>query len=215
MSLIQVKDWVKRADNSLQQQRLIPDAVSVARHIDEFLQLARQIRRFPVFEHLPLDDLEEVAERLVYGHFEDGHVFFKAQELAERLYIIHQGEVELIDATSPGHQPAIVSANHAFGGLGFVTGAPHSVTAVAKTDVTAWVLRKQDFEEMLHQSKSLENGLRDFLRQETIAAYLEQKQHFDPQKASHWVQKALHSMNAGQLIPCLFLVFDNRAWRSL
>ncbi len=208
LTLIQVKDWVKKASASLRKQRLIPDAVCIDHHIDEFLQLARQIRRFPVFEHLPLDDLEEVAERLVYRHFEDGHVFFQTKEAANRLYIVHQGEVELIDATSPGHQPLIVSTQDAFGALGFVTGAPHSVTAVAKTDATAWVLRKQDFEEMLHQSKSLENGLRDFLSQEAIAAYLEQKQHFDSQKASAWVHKALHNMNAGQLIPSATSVAD-------
>jgi CRP-like cAMP-binding protein len=197
----QVQDWIGTAINSLQESRIIPPARQVENHAQEFLDLARQIRRFPVFQHLPEADLQEIADRLVYRHLEDGYAFFQPQELSDRLYIIARGEVEVLNPNTPRKKPLILARGDALGELSFVTGAPHTVTAVAKTDVAVWVLRKQDFEEMLQQSKDLEAGVSNFLEQPKITDYLQTRQHFEPNKAGAWVQQALKSMNAGQLIP--------------
>ena len=201
LTLSQVRDWIASAIRSLGQERIIPPAIKLENHSQKFLNLARQIRRFPVFKHLPEADLREIAARLVYRHFEDGYAFFQPQELSDRMYIIDQGEVEVLNPNTPRKKPLILSSGDALGELSFVTGAPHTVTAVAKTDVAVWVLRKQDFEEMLQQSKDLETEVSRFLEQPKITDYLQKRQHFEPHKAGAWVQQALKSMNAGQLIP--------------
>ncbi|MGK7948779.1 MAG: cyclic nucleotide-binding domain-containing protein [Xenococcaceae cyanobacterium] len=197
----QVQNWIALAINSLRQERIIPPAIQVDNHAEEFLNLARQIRRFPVLSHLPEADLREIADRLVYRHLEDGYAFFQPQELSDRLYIIDRGEVEVLNPNTPRKKPLILTQGDALGELSFITGAPHTVTAVAKTDVAVWVLRKQDFEEMLQQSKDLEVGVSNFLEQPKVADYLQKRQHFEPNKVGVWVQQALKSMNAGQLIP--------------
>ncbi|MDJ0573600.1 MAG: cyclic nucleotide-binding domain-containing protein [Xenococcaceae cyanobacterium MO_234.B1] len=201
LTVLQVRDWIASAIISLRQKRIIPPPINVENHSQEFLNLARQIRRFPVFKHLPEADLREIADRLVYRHFEDGYAFFQPQELSDRLYIIARGEVEVLNPNTPRKKPLILSWGDALGELSFVTGAPHTVTAVAKTDVAVWVLRKQDFEEMLQQSKDLETEVSRFLEQPKITEYLQKRQHFEPNKAGAWVQQALKNMNAGQLIP--------------
>ena len=201
LTLSQVRDWVAAAITSLREERMIPPAVQVENHAQEFLNLARQIRRFPVFKDLPDADLREIADRLVYSHLEDGYAFFQPQELSDRLYIIDRGEVEVLNPNTPRKRPLILYPGDALGELSFVTGAPHTVTAVAKTDVAVWVLRKQDFEEMLLQSKDLEVGVSNFLEKPKVDDYLQKRQHFESNKAGAWVQQALRSMNAGQLIP--------------
>lgn len=201
MKLPDIKDWVSRAIASLGEDRAIPDAVPNEHNAEDFLEIARQIRRFPLFEDLPTDELEEISERLVYRSFDDGYVFFKPKEIANHLYLIHRGEVELIDTQSPGKTPPVVRDRDAFGVLSFITGAPHTMTGVAKTDVKGWVLRKQDFQEMIQQSEYLERSLENFLSDESVKAYLENKQDFDPKKARRWVEKALQSMNAGEIVP--------------
>ncbi|MDJ0618266.1 MAG: cyclic nucleotide-binding domain-containing protein [Calothrix sp. MO_192.B10] len=201
LTLPQVKDWVSRAIATIRKDHTIPDAVKVERETKNFLRLARQIRRFPLFKHLPYKELEDIANRLVYHHCEDGYAFFQPQETADRLFIVHQGEVELLDPNNPRRKPIILSSGDAFGGFSFVTGANHTVTAVAKTDATVWTLRKQDFDEMLQQSRNLEDALREFLQQDIVTAYLQDKQHFEPNKVSKWVQQALQSMNADHLLP--------------
>ncbi len=92
LTLSQVKDWISLAINSLRQERIIPPAIQVDNHSEGFLNLARQIRRFPVFKSLPETDLREIADRLVYRYLEDGYAFFQPQELSDRLYIIDRGD---------------------------------------------------------------------------------------------------------------------------
>ena len=165
------------------------------------MRLARTIRRFPVFNYLPQDDLEDLAERLVYRCYQDGHVFFQPDEDSDRLYIIHKGEVEIIYPSHLQKPPLILTTADPFGELSLITNAVHTVTAVAKTDVAIWTLRKQDFQEMLQQSPHLEKSVRVFLEGTKLSDYLQTRQHFEPTKAVQWVQQALESMNAGKLIP--------------
>ncbi len=200
--LAQVKDWVAKAVNSINLQRLIPDAIKINHNITGFLAIARQIKRFPLFEHLPLDDLEEIGDRLFYKNFEDGFVFFREGEIADRIYMIDEGEVELIESKTR-NKPQMLTNLDAFGGFALITRANHSVTAVAKTDVKGWVLREQDLWEMLQQSTAFKKAITEFLRQRKVQTYLAEKQHLAPKKAIDWANKALKSMNSGQLIPAV------------
>lgn len=201
LSLSEVKDWVTLAIEKLHQERKLFPAVQIEQKIPEFLQLARQINRFPVFSFLPQEELEDLADRLVYKCLESGSVFFQSSESSDRLYIIHQGEVEILYPSHLNQAPIVLVSGDTIGELSFVTGASHTVTAIAKTDVGVWILRKQDFDEMLQQSKELEEGIKAFLSQPKLKNYLQKRQNFERTKAEEWTQKALKSMNAGHLIP--------------
>ncbi|MGK7917103.1 MAG: cyclic nucleotide-binding domain-containing protein [Prochloraceae cyanobacterium] len=201
LSLVAINDWVSLAVATLQEKRKIDPAKKITQKKTEFLRLARTIRRFPVFSYLPQEELEDIAARLVYRYHQDGDVFFQPDDFSDRLYIIHQGEVEIIFPHDLQKAPLVLTRADSFGELSFVTEAPHTVTAIAKTDVELWTLRKQDFEEMLQQSPSLEESVKAFLEQPKLKDYLQTRQHFDSTKAAQWVQQALHSMDAGKLIP--------------
>ena len=201
LSVEQIKDWLSSALVTLRKKREIKSAVKITQKQSDFLNLARNIRRFPVFSYLPEEDLEDIADRIVYSNYKDGHVFFQPNDFSDRLFIIHQGELEVIYPRHLNKPPLVLTTADAFGELSFVTGAPHTVTAIAKTDITVWILRKQDFEEMLHQSPRLEESVKTFLEQPKLNDYLQTRQHFDSDKAAQWVQKSLQSMNQGKLIP--------------
>lgn len=201
LSLSEVKDWVNLALSTLNQERKIRSAVEITQKKPEFLQLARQIRRFPVFSYLPQEDLEEIADRLVYRFCPDGYVFFQPKDFCDRLYIIDHGEVQILYPSHLQQAPLVLTSGDPFGELSFVTGTSHTVTAIAKTDVELWTMRKQDFEEILQQSPRLEESVKTFLEQPKLQDYLQKRQNIDSTKAVEWVQQALKSMNAGKLIP--------------
>lgn len=201
-NLEQVKDWVTKAFNSIKFQRLIPDAIPVDRNLTDFLMIARQIKRFPLFKNLPLDELKEIGNCLLYQHFDDGFVFFQAGEFADRLFFINEGEVELIEPKSI-NKPQVLKNLDAFGGFATITRSNHSVMAIAKTDVTAWVLREKDLWEISQQSNGFKIALTQFLQEKRVQTYLAEKQHLEPQKAVDWSIKAFQNMNNGQLIPAV------------
>ena len=201
LSLAAITDWVSLAVATLQEKRKIPPAVKITQKKPEFLTLARKIRRFEVFSYLTEAELSEIAARLVYRSYPDGKVFFQPGDFSDRFYLIHQGEVEIIFPRDLQRDPLVLTTGDPFGELSFVTEANHTVTAIAKTDVKLWILRRQDFEEMLQQSPRLEASVKTFMEQPKLKDYLQTRQHFDSTKAAQWIQQALKSMDAGELIP--------------
>ena len=197
----QVQAWVNLAKEKIHQDRKIPSAVKIEQKEAEFLKLARQIRRFPVFSYLPQEDLEDIAARLIYRQQEKGHIFFQPSEVADSLYFVDQGEVEVFYPSQLNQPSLVLTSGDALGELAFITGLAHTVTAIAKTEVAVWILRKQDFEEMLQQSESLEKSIKLFLEDPRLHNYLQKRQGFELTKITDWVKQALDSMNAGRLIP--------------
>jgi CRP-like cAMP-binding protein len=201
LSLEQIQDWVKAGITHLRQFRKIIPAVPLEENQAEFLQLARQIQRLPIFSYLPQQDLRMIAEVLVYNHYSNGHVFFQPEDSSDRLYILHQGEVQIIYPTALQKPLMLLKGGDTLGELSFITGATHTVTAIATTPVQAWSIRKQDFENLLQQSSHLENSLKTFLEQPKLQEYLEKRQKLESSQAIAWIEQALQSMNAGKLIP--------------
>lgn len=197
----QINHWLSAATEKIHSEGVILPAVEIERHVQDFLPIARQITRFPVFRDLFHHELLEIAQRLTYHHRKDGHVFFQPEEASDRLLIIHQGEVEIVYPHHLQKSPIVLKPGDPVGELSFVTGANHSVSAIALTDVQVWVLRKRDFEEMLQQSKNLEEAVKVFLEQPKMQNYLLKQQNFTPSQAGQWLQKACQNMNAGHLIP--------------
>jgi CRP-like cAMP-binding protein len=201
LSLSSLREWEYLALETLKKERKIISAVKIEQKKTEFLDLARQIKRFPLFSFLPQEDLEEISERLVYHQYPSGYVFFQPRDLSDLLYIIYRGEVQIIYPTQLQKNSLILTTGDPFGELSFLTGTAHTVTAIAKTEMGVWTLRKQDFEEMLKQSIYLENAVKQFLEHSPLKDYLQTRHEFDSQKVTEWVQTALKSMNADKIIP--------------
>jgi len=197
----QVKEWVVMAIHSVQEGRAIPSAVNLEEKKQEFAHALQHIHRVPLFQQLPPHDVEAIAACVFTKRHDKGHTFFHQQEPADRMYIIEQGEVALLDPQNHTRSQVTLHENDAFGGMSFFTGSRHAVTAVATTDTTVWVLRKRDFESLLKESPTLVRAVRSFFQQGEIVNYLQQKQGFDPTKAAHWVRTAVHSMDLDKFIP--------------
>ena len=202
MAPTEAHTWVEHARMSIQTSGTLPAATQVQRHEQEFSAAVSHIRRVPIFQHLPPEDIQRLAMYLFSKTHEKGHTFFHAGELAGRMYIIEHGEVTLIDPKDKTRSQEILGDHDAFGAMSFLNNADHTVTAVATAEATTvWVLRKRDFNTLLAQSRPLVQAVQQFLQHEQEATYLEQQQHVDPHKASRWVQKAVSNMDAGKLIP--------------
>jgi CRP-like cAMP-binding protein len=208
LNLSEVQEWVSLATNYIQRERKILPAVSLEQKETEFLHYARQIRRFDIFNYLPQQDLEEFAARLIYRNYPSGTVFFQPNELSDNLFFLHQGQVEIFYPIHLNKPSAILVAGDTFGELAFITKASHTVTAIAKSEVGLWILRQQDFGELLYQSKSLVEAVKSYLDNPSLQDYLQKRQNFDSSKSSQWVKQALENMNAGRLIPSVKMMED-------
>jgi len=205
----EIKDWVQRVVKTVHHERKLLPAIETDQKKVGFLQLARQIQGFPLFSYLPKEDLEEIADRLTYASLESGSIFFQPSEAADRFYILHDGEVEIVYPGHLGIPNQILKPGRVFGELAFLTGSPHTVTAIARTPASVWVFRKQDFHEMVQQSREFEESVGNFLKAPEMKDYLQKRQNVEATKSAEWVNHALESMHAGQLIPSARMISED------
>jgi CRP-like cAMP-binding protein len=195
------KAWVTEMVERLEKDKLLPPLSDIERNQTRFIHSAPDINRLPIFNDLSEDGISAIASRLVYKTYRRGESFYQKDEPADRMFIIDDGEVSLLDPDNINARSKILADHDAFAGLSFLTGTHHTTSAVATRDTSVWVLLKYEFDELLQEVPELEQRVADYLKQKDIETYLEQKQHFDTSKAMYWINTAVKNMDAGRLIP--------------
>jgi CRP-like cAMP-binding protein len=193
--------WSDMAVDYLGHHGRLPPLARPERREVEFSAAAQQIQRTRLLSNLPPESVRNVASRLLYRKFKRGDTLFQRGDQADRMYIIEHGEVSLIHVDEPSSRHTILHKNDAFGGMAFLTGARHTSAAIATRKTAVWMLRKEDFVELLEVDTELERRVRSYLEDSEVADYLERKQHFDFDRASRWVSTAIRNMDTGKLIP--------------
>jgi CRP-like cAMP-binding protein len=201
MTKAEARQWSDAAVQDLINRGKIPTAVVLERRSEAFCAIANQVERVPFFKDLPLGELKAVSECLLYKQESQGQTLFHHGDLSDRMYIIDQGEVSLIDAQDKFRNPMVYRSHDAFGGLSFITGARHTVSALATQPTRLWVLRKSDLKRLLPKTQVFRERLKQFLQQHDLGSYLQTKLNFDRDKSTRFIQSALKTIDRGQGIP--------------
>jgi CRP-like cAMP-binding protein len=194
----QVETWAKEAIASLRDNGTIPPAVKVDRGDESLRELIQDVGSTLIFDDLPEDELKQVVGYLFRRTVERGETLFQRGQIAERMYIIEEGEVALVDPQNELKPAEKLFDGDAMGGLAFVTGARYTKSAVATMDTTLWVLRKRDFEQLLRRSPLLEEKVRELVQAENIASYLRERHEFNADDAARWIRGAVRSLENGR-----------------
>lgn len=201
LSSPQAMEWLNDATGSLIDQGVVPAAINIQRHSETFRDKLLYMQHIPLTQGLSMAALEMISSRLIYKQHQRGTCFYHQHEIAGRMYIIEHGEVNLFDAKAGRHESMVVNDFDAFGDISMITGAKHSVTAVAASDTTVWELRKSDFDELLILIPELSDRVRAYVQRAGIDGYLVSRHQMDEVNTARWMRKALRSIDHGQPIP--------------
>jgi CRP-like cAMP-binding protein len=196
-----VEDWRANARASLRAGGNVPNAVTIEHRHDALVRVSDGVRHMPIFQGLPTNELKAVAERLIDVPFERGDTLFRHGDPADRMFILEEGEVALIDPTDPLGMRITVDEGDAFGARSFITAARRSNTAIATDDCSVWVLRKADFDVLLRRFPHLLERVKSYLEDDEVTAYLEHRQGIDAARVARWLKRAMRNVNDGRLIP--------------
>jgi small-conductance mechanosensitive channel/CRP-like cAMP-binding protein len=136
------------------------EAVAAQRHEGHIAERIALLRNLELFAQFSEEEMRTVAEHLVYAPFASGDVITTQGSVAHWLYILTQGEVEVL-LEAPGQKRRAVGRISAggsgsfFGEMGLLTGAPRSATVVARGDVICFCLDKRSFEDIMHARPGL------------------------------------------------------------
>lgn len=199
LSAVDVDDWVQRATHDLQECGRYEAPLSRKPVSADAEMMLADARRTQIFSDLPRPALRRLAQYLIAGSAESGFTFFRAGQLADRMYVLKAGRVALIDPADPSGYSLAVLPGDAFGADSFVTEGAHTVTAVALDDSEVYALRRKDLDTLLHDDPDLRQALAGYLCNEHIQSYLTSRQKLAPEKAARWVNQAIRGIEGETL----------------
>ncbi len=149
----------------------------------ENMQRVQSLKQIPLFRSLTDDELHTLAEGLSPAIYTAGETITKQGSVANWLYILTSGTVEIrtnIDPDGPDGPASVQSrlvtslkAPDVFGEMSLMTGEARSADVVATTDVECFRLDKETFQQVLLPRPEIANELSEKLakrRIELIAA---------------------------------------------
>jgi CRP-like cAMP-binding protein len=145
-----------------------------------------------LFNTLHNDELADIAEQLVYTPFVQGDIMMRQGEIAHWLYIMISGTVDVFLELPDGGRRRIDTLHGGcfLGEMGLMTGDPRSATVIAQSEVLAYRLDKDSFQQVLAHRPELAveisellasrrfdiDNLRQQLDSESVAQLMAQQQ---------------------------------------
>ncbi len=117
------------------------------------------LKQIPIFETLNAVSLKKLAKVSTKEHFKKGTNIIREGELGDSLYIILEGEVEVVKGVKRAKKSfAFLKPFDFFGEMAILENNPRSATVIAKEHSVLLKLCKTDFEKLLvkHSHISLE-----------------------------------------------------------
>jgi CRP-like cAMP-binding protein len=120
---------------------------------EEARELARRLKALQhvdIFAHLQEDEMRQVAERLVFTPFAPGDVITRQGAEAHWLYVLVEGEAQVVFEDASGQHPVSrLREGTVFGERGMMLGERRSATVTAVGDVKCYRLDRAAFEDII------------------------------------------------------------------
>ncbi|HUK56237.1 MAG TPA: cyclic nucleotide-binding domain-containing protein [Nitrospiria bacterium] len=108
------------------------------------------LKTVPFFQELSEDELKKLTEVMEEKSFKKGEIIFNEGEEGKALYLLVEGEVEVVKTMKGWYQEtlAVFKKGRLFGELSFLSGRNHSALARATQDVKVFVLTKNQYDRL-------------------------------------------------------------------
>ena len=117
------------------------------------------VKKFPLFNECTNAELIKIANTMHKVSFNAGDVVFKKGDPGDALFLIREGEVEIL-APAPGGEDtedvvAVLGPGELFGEMALVEREPRSATVRAKSDAKLWRIKRDYFEDLMKQDHEM------------------------------------------------------------
>ena len=125
-----------------------------------------RLATLPLFTGLPKDVLQAIGERLLLRHVPAGALVFAEGAPGDALYIIDNGQIEIVsDSRSGSFVLARLGADEFFGEMALLSGRPRSSAARTAEHTNLWVLYRSDFDDLVNRYPTISLAMSKVLSQ--------------------------------------------------
>ena len=119
----------------------------------------------PFLQHLPAEQLNELASCIKTRHFSRNQVILQADETDRYMYIITTGTVKVVQSSDKGKESilAIHKRGDFFGEMGILDGQTSPATVIALEETTLALISKADFHDLFLADPAISRQIITFL----------------------------------------------------
>ncbi|MGZ5052068.1 MAG: cyclic nucleotide-binding domain-containing protein [Methylobacter sp.] len=135
------------------------------KHLLRIKERMEALQQVTLFSTLLDHELVEIAEQLVYTPFVQGDIIMRQGTVAHWLYIVISGTADVFLELPDGGRRKIdtIHGGSILGEMGLMTGDPRSATVIAQSEVLAYRLDKELFQQILQQRPELAEEISQLL----------------------------------------------------
>ena len=127
--------------------------------LDNEMRVSEFLKGVEPFSALNPAELTRIAETATLRHFEPGDVIIREGDAGEELFLISEGEVEVV---RHDHEVARLGPAEFFGEAALISGQPRNATVIATQPVDAYVVDKEELDAAMKHSSRFRQQLRRF-----------------------------------------------------
>ena len=164
----------------------------------EFKRIFKRLSQSPVFVELPPEQVRLLIPHFEHREFSAGEQLMRQGEPGDCLYLIDYGEVAVSSEQEEG-DIAQLGHDDVVGEMSLVTGAPRAATATAQSEVGAWRLTREAFEDLLQELPKFAQALHELTQQRSQE--LHARQLLDDDSAQRWFAAAGKAIDQVVILP--------------
>jgi CRP-like cAMP-binding protein len=155
------------------------------------------------FRDLPEHVVERIARRFFDEEHTTGHVLFRPGETSDRLYVVADGDVALVDGSGDAEDSVLLHVGDECGLYPFLLGTRHAETAIVPDSADVWVLRRSDLADLVRSEPALASAVGDWLDDPRVHRYLVEDQGLTPDQADGLRRRARSALHRRALPPAV------------
>jgi CRP-like cAMP-binding protein len=135
-------------------------------HARELALRLKALAGVELFASFSTEEMEALAERLVYAPFARGGIITRQGMVAHWLYILVEGSAEVwFEQDGERRLLTVLPPGSVFGEMGLLTGEPRRTTVIAQSDAECYRLDKAGFEDIIRSRPAIAGELSAILGQ--------------------------------------------------
>lgn len=193
--------WCNRALNAhggFLRKKSTAKRVLGERHRDAVTSVLTSLSRVPIFRALPAEDMARMIPFVQEQKFESGEMVVRQGEEGDALYMVVEGQAEVVQELEVGTERATVhqkesvarlGSGEIFGEMALLTGQGRAATVRAVGPLEVLRLRKEDFDRLVARSPQLGTAVEALRRnREQVLTRLQMEA---GRQAEAWLHQAL------------------------
>jgi CRP-like cAMP-binding protein len=158
----------------------------------DFKRLFKRLSQSPLFNALPPQQIQHLVPLIERENFQPGENLMLQGLEGDSLYIIDAGQVKVVDDINH-HQITNLGPDDVVGEISLLTGNSHTATVTAIGEVSAWVLKKDDFDELVQETPEFAKAIMGLT--EHRLKELGTENSLNKQQAEEWYELAKHRVD--------------------